>query len=93
MATEGRQFSNPPVGSGRCCCPIRRRPTKRGRRHERHPPCIASGSRPGVGSGVGATYNRYTYFNEKREALELWANELTKIVTKPSEPNVAKKSG
>ncbi len=33
----------------------------------------------GVVSGVGATYNRYTYFNEKREALELWASELTKL--------------
>jgi integrase len=37
----------------------------------------------GVVSGVGATYNRYTYLNEKREALGQWANELTKIVQKP----------
>lgn len=34
----------------------------------------------GVVSGVGATYNRYTYLNEKREALGQWANELTRIV-------------
>ncbi|WP_432449026.1 hypothetical protein [Aliiroseovarius marinus] len=34
----------------------------------------------GVVSGVGATYNRYPYFNEKREALELWASELSKMV-------------
>jgi len=27
----------------------------------------------GVVSGVGATYNRYTYLNEKREALDRWA--------------------
>ncbi|WP_246534460.1 tyrosine-type recombinase/integrase [Aliiroseovarius lamellibrachiae] len=38
----------------------------------------------GVVSGVGATYNRYTYLNEKREALEQWANELMGIVQKPS---------
>ena len=35
----------------------------------------------GVVSGVSATYNRYTYFNEKREALELWASELSKMVS------------
>jgi integrase len=46
----------------------------------------------GVVSGVGATYNRYTYLNEKREALEQWANELTKIVQKPSTTFVEKKS-
>lgn len=34
----------------------------------------------GVVSGVGATYNRYTYLNEKREALELWGSELARIV-------------
>jgi integrase len=33
----------------------------------------------GVVSGVGATYNRYTYFNEKREALEQWADHLTEL--------------
>ncbi len=47
----------------------------------------------GVVSGVGATYNRYTYFNEKREALELWANELTKITTELSETSAVRKSG
>ncbi len=31
-------------------------------------------------SGVGATYNRYTYFNEKREALEQWATQIDEIV-------------
>ena len=34
----------------------------------------------GVVSGVGATYNRYTYFNEKREALELWAAHINEIL-------------
>lgn len=34
----------------------------------------------GVVSGVGATYNRYTYFNEKREALELWASQVVKLI-------------
>lgn len=37
----------------------------------------------GVVSGVGATYNRYTYFNEKRAALELWANHVDQIITAP----------
>ncbi|WP_373089201.1 tyrosine-type recombinase/integrase [Sneathiella sp.] len=44
----------------------------------------------GVVSGVGATYNRYTYLNEKREALDQWADELTKIVQKPSATNAEK---
>ena len=34
----------------------------------------------GVVSGVGATYNRYTYLNEKREALDQWASQLDAIV-------------
>jgi len=46
----------------------------------------------GVVSGVGATYNRYTYFNEKREALELWADELTKITTERSVTSAGRKS-
>ncbi|MBW3097409.1 hypothetical protein [Pseudohoeflea coraliihabitans] len=33
----------------------------------------------GVVSDFGATYNRYTYFNEKREALELWAKKVEEI--------------
>lgn len=37
----------------------------------------------GVVSGVGATYNRYTYLNEKRDALEQWANHVDKL-TKPT---------
>ncbi|UWR16309.1 site-specific integrase [Sulfitobacter sp. M368] len=46
----------------------------------------------GVVSGVGATYNRYTYFNEKREALGLWASEVTRIATKHLEMNAVKTS-
>lgn len=42
----------------------------------------------GVVSGVGATYNRYTYFNEKREALELWASELERMNLKSSATSV-----
>lgn len=34
----------------------------------------------GIVSGVGATYNRYTYFNEKREALEKWSMEIAKML-------------
>lgn len=37
----------------------------------------------GVVSGVGATYNRYTYFDEKREALELWSENLTQLTNSP----------
>jgi integrase len=36
----------------------------------------------GVVSGVAATYNRYTYLDEKREALQQWANEVEKLVVK-----------
>jgi integrase len=36
--------------------------------------------RSGVVSGVAATYNRYTYLDEKREALEAWARKLAEIV-------------
>jgi len=39
----------------------------------------------GVVSGVGATYNRYTYLNEKREALELWSENLTQLTNSPSQ--------
>lgn len=34
----------------------------------------------GVISGVASIYNRYGYAEEKREALERWGNELTRIV-------------
>lgn len=34
----------------------------------------------GVVSGVGATYNRYTYFNEKRKALAQWAAYIDEIL-------------
>ncbi|MEW7008139.1 tyrosine-type recombinase/integrase [Lentilitoribacter sp. EG35] len=36
----------------------------------------------GIVSGVGATYNRYSYLDEKREALELWAKELSRLAMK-----------
>ena len=39
-----------------------------------------SGGVSGVVSGVGATYNRYTYFNEKREALAQWAAHIGEIL-------------
>jgi len=45
----------------------------------------------GVVSGVGATYNRYTYFNEKREALEQWANELERMNLKSSATSAGRK--
>jgi len=32
--------------------------------------------RTGLVSGVAATYNRYTYYEEKREALEQWAKHV-----------------
>lgn len=33
-------------------------------------------------SGVTAVYDRYTYLDEKREALQKWADRLDEIVTK-----------
>ncbi len=33
----------------------------------------------GVVSGVAATYNRYTYLNEKREALQIWSEFVEKL--------------
>ncbi|MFB2554015.1 tyrosine-type recombinase/integrase [Ensifer soli] len=33
----------------------------------------------GIVSGVAATYNRHAYFDEKREALQLWANSLKNL--------------
>lgn len=38
----------------------------------------------GVVSGVGATYNRYTYLNEKRDALEQWATYVEEITALPT---------
>ncbi len=35
----------------------------------------------GIVSGVAATYNRHAYLDEKREALELWADHVEKITT------------
>jgi integrase len=34
----------------------------------------------GIVSGVAATYNRHAYLDEKREALELWANRIEGLV-------------
>lgn len=34
----------------------------------------------GIVSGVAATYNRHAYLDEKREALELWANKVKDLV-------------
>ncbi|WP_321447325.1 tyrosine-type recombinase/integrase [uncultured Cohaesibacter sp.] len=46
----------------------------------------------GVVSGVAATYNRYTYLDEKCEALQQWANELERLVAKDAlEKNAEKK--
>lgn len=38
----------------------------------------------GIVSGVAAIYNRHAYIDEKREALELWAEKLSQIVTTES---------
>lgn len=38
----------------------------------------------GIVSGVAATYNRHAYFDEKREALELWSEKLTHLVSSHS---------
>ena len=35
----------------------------------------------GIVSGVAAVYNRYAYVDEKREALERWADHVEKITT------------
>ena len=34
----------------------------------------------GIVSGVAGVYNRYSYFKEKRQALDLWARKLEEIV-------------
>ncbi len=35
----------------------------------------------GIVSGVAATYNRHAYFDEKREALELWAKRVEEMTS------------
>ena len=35
----------------------------------------------GTRAGVAGIYNRYSYANEKRDALERWANHLGSVVT------------
>ncbi len=40
----------------------------------------------GIVSGVAATYNRHAYFDEKREALELWAKKVEEMTTVSSVP-------
>ena len=34
----------------------------------------------GIVSGVAATYNRHAYLDEKREALEMWANRIESLI-------------
>lgn len=46
----------------------------------------------GIVSGVAAIYNRHAYQDEKREALEAWANRVREIVTTPSEPRRAEEA-
>jgi hypothetical protein len=41
-----------------------------------------------VKPGVQRVYDLYEYFDEKREALELWAGYLRQIVEPPAAPNV-----
>lgn len=40
-------------------------------------------------AGVAGIYNRSTYAAEKRTALDLWANHLTRLIAKASGANVA----
>lgn len=40
----------------------------------------------GVVSGVAATYNRYTYLDEKREALQIWSDFVEKLTTPKAHP-------
>lgn len=46
----------------------------------------------GIVSGVAAVYNRHTYLDEKREALEAWANRVREIVAASPEPCGAEKT-
>lgn len=42
----------------------------------------------GLVSGVAAVYNRHAYLDEKREALELWADHVEKTTTAPILPEI-----
>ena len=44
----------------------------------------------GIVSGVAATYNRHAYFDEKREALYLWAKKVEEMTTPSQIPTLAK---
>jgi integrase len=46
----------------------------------------------GIVSGVAAIYNRHAYQDEKREALEAWANRVREIVTAASKPRQAEET-
>jgi integrase len=46
----------------------------------------------GIVSGVAATYNRHSYLDEKREALELWAKKVEELTTKTSSVNDAEET-
>lgn len=47
----------------------------------------------GIVSGVAATYNRHAYFDEKREALEIWAQKIQELTKKrPLEKSAETKS-
>ena len=35
----------------------------------------------GIISGVASVYNRYAYFDEKREAMQAWGNHVEKLIT------------
>ena len=39
----------------------------------------------GLVSGVAAIYNRHSYLDEKREALEAWANRVAEIIDREAE--------
>jgi len=49
--------------------------------------------RSGVVSGVAATYNRHAYSDEKREALEQWADHLNQLTQSPEAPIGSELSG
>lgn len=39
----------------------------------------------GIISGVAAVYNRHDYFDEKAEALEIWADCISQLLQRESE--------
>ncbi len=46
----------------------------------------------GIVSGVAAVYNRHAYLDEKREALEAWADRVREIVIASPEPRRAEEA-